>query len=232
MQTRSLMRALPLLVAALSLCAANLAQSTASENKNAPPAESSGANLPHDTHGGLTVSAKSYTDAALVKQKFGKENPLAVGILPVEVFLHNETLQPIKVDASTIQLSVNLPSGKHQDIDWLAPKEVSSAIAHPNGPPAPQSRRFPVGIGSITDKKTDKVMETIGPLALDVDLVPPMGTIHGFLFFDLDRDLSLAADASLYVPDVTATPSNKPLMFFEVPLGNEKNGKNEPKSDE
>ena len=178
--------------------------------------------MQHDSHGGLTVSAKPYTDAALVKEKFGKDNPLAVGILPVEVFLHNETLQPIRVDGSTIQLSVNFPNGKHQDIDWLSPKEVSSVIAHPKGPPAPQSRRFPVGIGSITDKKTDKVMETIGPLALDVDVVPPMGTIHGFLFFDLDRDLSLAADSSLYVPDVTTMPSNKQLMFFEVPLGNSK----------
>jgi hypothetical protein len=229
MKTRSLTRALLLLAAALSLCATSFAQSTAPAGKNAPAAQPSGLNLPQDSHGGLTVSAKPYTDAELVKQKFGKESPLTVGILPVEVFLHNETLQPIRVDASTIQLSVNLPNGRHQDIDWLSPKEVSSAIAHPNGPPAPQSRRFPVGIGSISDKKTDKVMETIGPLALDVDLVPPMGTIHGFLFFDLDRDLSLAADSSLYVPDVTAMPSNKPLMFFEVPLGN---GKNETKSDE
>ncbi len=229
MKTRSLTRALSLLAAPWLISAASFAQSTASAGKPAAPPQPAGTNLPQDSHGGLTVSAKSYTDAELLKQKFGKDNPLAVGILPVEVFLHNETLEPIRVDVSTIQLSLNFPSGKHQDIDWLAPKEVSSLIAHPNGPPAPQSRRFPVGIGSITDKKTDKVMETIGPLALDADVVPPMATIHGFLFFDIDRDLSLVADASLYVPDVTTVPANKALMFFEVPLGN---GKNDTKSDE
>lgn len=230
MKTRRLAPALSLPAAVLLVSAVSFAQSSASAGKSAPtPQQPAGPVMPQDSHGGLTVSAKPYTDPELLKQKFGKDNPLAVGILPVEVFLHNETLQPIRVDVSTIQLSVNFPSGKHQDIDWLSPKEVSSVIAHPNGPPAPQSRRFPVGIGSITDKKTDKVMETIGPLALDADVVPPMATIHGFLFFDIDRDLSLVADSSLYVPDVTAVPSNKTLMFFEVPLGN---GRNDAKSDE
>jgi hypothetical protein len=210
--------ALVLLMAISFGCVAGSAQSSAPPDKTPPP-NRPGANLPQDKHEGLTVSANSYGDAERAKEKFGKASPLAVGILPVEVFLHNETLQPIRVDTSTIQLSIQFPSGKHQDIDWLSPQQVSAVVAHPNGPPAPQSRRFPIGVGSITDKKTDKVMETIGPLALDADIVPPQATIHGFLFFDLNHDLSLAADASLYVPDVTTIPANKALMFFEVPLG-------------
>jgi hypothetical protein len=217
--TRNATRLLLFLAAASLVCAAGAAQSSAPPDKKAQPASPSGGSLPQDSHGGLTVSARPYTDAERAKEKFGKASPLPVGILPVEVFLHNESLQPIRVDVSTIQLSVNFPDGKHQDLDWLSAKEVAAVVAHPNGPPAPQSRRFPVGVGSVTDKKTDKMMETIGPLALDADVVPPMATIHGFLFFDLNRDLSLAADASLYVPDVTSLPANKPLMFFEVPLG-------------
>jgi hypothetical protein len=63
------------------------------------------------------------------------------------------------------------------------------------------------------------MLEVLRPLSLDADVVPPMGVIHGFLFFDLDRDLSLASDASLYVPDVSMVPSQKALMFFEVALG-------------
>ena len=63
------------------------------------------------------------------------------------------------------------------------------------------------------------LVEAIKPFALDADIVPPQATIHGFLFFDLNHDMSLAADASLYVPDVTTVPSNKALMFFEVSLG-------------
>jgi len=208
------------------------AQSGVTSQKQSPPENSSGSALPQDQHDGLTVSAKPYTDVELAKEKFGKANPMAVGILPVEVFLHNETLEPVRVDVSTIQLSVNFPSGKHQDLDWLSAKEVASVVAHPNGPPAPQSRRFPIGIGSISDKKTDKMLETIGPLALDADVVPPTATIHGFLFFDVGGRFTLAQDASLYVPDVTSVPSNKPLMFFEVPLGKSSHGRKADNSDE
>jgi hypothetical protein len=45
-----------------------------------------------------------------------------------------------------------------------------------------------------------------------------MATIHGFLFFDLNHELSLANRASLYVPNLTNVPEKKPLMFFEVLL--------------
>ncbi len=45
--------------------------------------------------------------------------------------------------------------------------------------------------------------------------------VHGFVFFDLGDDLSLAETASVYVPDVTIVPSQKALMFFEVPVGKE-----------
>ncbi len=216
---RSSTRRSPLLAASLLVCAGALAQTNSSAGKNAAPANQPAASLPQDKHEGLTVSVNSYTEPDRAKEKFGKANPLIVGILPVEVFLFNETLQPMRIDISTIQLSVQFPGGKHQDVDSISAKEVAAAVAHPNGPPGPQSRRFPVGIGSVTDKKTDKMLETLGPLALDADIVPPMATIHGFVFFDLNGDLTLATNASLYVPDVTTIPANKPLMFFEVPLG-------------
>jgi hypothetical protein len=178
--------------------------------------------LPQDRHEGMSVSVDSWTDLGRAKDKFGKANPLPLGILPVEIFLHNESTQPIKVNVSTIQLEVHFQSGKHQDIDWVAVQEVANEIAHPNGPPGPQARRFPLGVPSGADKKADKLAEILKPLALDADIIPPLATMHGFLFFDLNHDLSLAQDASLYVPDVTTVPASKPLMFFEVPLGKDK----------
>jgi hypothetical protein len=211
-------RTISLLVAALFFCAGAVGQDSSPSRKPDSPSKETAASLPKDTHEGLTVSANSYTDTALAKEKFGKANPLSVGILPVEIFLHNETMQAVRVNMTTIQLSVRFRNGSHQDVDWLTPEEVAGVIAHPNGPPAPKSRRFPVGIGSIGDKKVDKLVEMLGPFALDADVVPPMATIHGFLFFDLGGDISLAEGASLYVPDVTVIPSSKALMFFEVPL--------------
>ena len=177
--------------------------------------------LPHDRHEGLSVSADAYSDPARAKEKFGKSaDPLQAGILPVEVFLRNETDQPMHVDLSTIQLDVHPQGGaRDEDIDALSLHDVAASVAHPHGPSAPHASRFPVGLPSAGDKKADKVADVLGPLALDSDIVPPHGMIHGFVFFDLGDDMSLAETASVYVPDVTIVPSQKALMFFEVPVG-------------
>ncbi len=167
----------------------------------------------------MTLSADPYTDPARAKEKFGKANPIPMGILPVEVFLHNDTPQPIRIDLSTIQLDVHFASGGSQEINWLAVYEVASAIARPGGSPAPAMPKFPLGVPSHADSKVDRIADILRPLALDADVVPPMGMIHGFLFFNLGRDISLARSSSLYLPDAVMVPSNEPLMFFEVSLG-------------
>ena len=168
----------------------------------------------------MTLSADPYTNPARAKEKFGKANPIPAGILPVEVFLRNDTAQPIHIDLSTIQLDIRLTSGGSQDVDSLGVYEVASAIAHPGGAPAPKLPRFPMGVPKGTDSKAENLANILRPLALDADIVPPMGMIHGFLFFDMNHRMTLVQSSSLYLPDATMVPSNKPLMFFEVPLGN------------
>ena len=125
----------------------------------------------------------------------------------------------------TVQLSVHA-GGHSQDVDWLTIREVATAVAHPNGPPAPHQPRFPtIGVPTGADSKADKLVAILQPLALDADVLPPQSLIHGFLFFDLNRDRSLAEDASIYVPDVSTIPANKTLMFFEAPLSTGAPGK-------
>jgi hypothetical protein len=176
--------------------------------------------LPQDKHEGITLSIDAYTRVARGKEKFGKANPLAVGILPVEIFFKNETNLPVKIDMDTIQLEVRSASGGHQDLDSLDLLQVASAVAHPSGPSRPKMRRFPIGVSLPKDDKRDKMLEVLKPMALDADIVPPMGTIHGFLFFDVAGNIPAPGDASIYVPDLTVATSNKTLMFFEVALGN------------
>jgi hypothetical protein len=206
-------------IAAVILLACSPVQVRA--NPPAQGAQQADGSLPHDSHEGLSVSADAYSDPARAKERFGKSaNPLPEGILPVEVFLRNETDLPMHVDLSTIQLDVHPQGGaRDQDIDAMSLHDVAAAVAHPHGPSAPQSRRFPVGLPSSTDKRADKVADVLGPLALDSDIVPPHGMIHGFLFFDLGDEMSLSETASIYVPDVTIVPSQKALMFFEVRVG-------------
>jgi hypothetical protein len=215
-----MMRGTSPLVTVLLMCVIAHAQTgTTPANSPATPAASSSTALSHDRHGGMDVSADAYADRERAKEKFGKANPIPAGILPVEVFLRNETNQPIHIDLNTIQLEVQVGEDGRQDIDWLRPEEVADVVAHPGGPPSPQTRRLPLGIPLPSkDKKTDKLAEILRPLALDADVVAPMETIHGFLFFNMNHKISLAQNASLYIPGATFLATNKPLMFFEVPL--------------
>jgi hypothetical protein len=213
------MRVLSLAAALLLMSASALAQTPrASGGPAGSSGEKSAANLPHDRHEGLTISADPYTNVARAKEKFGKANPIDAGFLPVEIFIRNETPQIIKIKLDTVQLDVRFGNGSHQDIDWLGPEEVANAIAHPGGSKTPQQRRLPIPLPS-NDKKAEKLVEILRPLTLDADVVPPMGMIHGFLYFNVNHDLSLAGSSSLYAPDAVVLPTNKPLMFFEVPLG-------------
>jgi len=192
--------------------------STAKDTKGTAAANS--AALPHDAHDGLTIQADVYTDRARSKQKFGKADPFAVGVLPVEVTFRNATDKPLRVDINTIQLEVRLRNGGRQDLDWLAAEDVAALIAHPAGAGAPSSRPrigpLPIPSG---DKKADKLAEILKPLTLNADTIPPMGSVRGFVYFNVSNDIGLADDAVLYIPDVVTLPTKKALMFYEVQLG-------------
>lgn len=179
------------------------------------------ASLPHDSHAGITVSAAPISEPSRAKHIFGKANPLRAGILPVEVFLRNDTSEPIQIGLDTIQLEIHYQGGRMDGVNSLSPAQVANAIAHPHGNPGqPRARRFPIGVAPIGDKKAEKLQEKLRPLALNSDIVPPMGSIHGYLFFDLQHDLSLVAHSSLYIPNAVVIPSKKPLIFFEVSFAN------------
>jgi len=211
------MKTLLLAPALLLTCTSALAQSKPpSSNSTDKPA----AALPTDRHEGLSISADPYVDAARCKEKFGKADPLKIGILPIEIFIRNESAQAIRVNLETLQLEVRHPSGTRQDIDWLSADEVAKEIVHPGGAKTPQRSRLPVPMPMPSkDKNVQKLLEILVPLTLDADMVAPKGTLHGFLYFNVNHDVSVVKHATLYVPDVTVAPTNKVLMFFEVPLG-------------
>ncbi len=209
------MRRLPQLASLVSLAvliAASASVQTPSSNMRSG-GESA---LPHDQHAGITVSAAPVTEASRAKHIFGKANPLPAGILPVEVFLRNDTRVPVQIGLDSIQLEIHHPSGRMDGIDLLAPGQVASAIVHPHGAGGPRQRRFPIGMAPITDKKVARLTDVLQPLALSSDIVPPMGSIHGYLFFDLRHDFSVVDRSSLYIPDAMVIPSKTPLIFFEV----------------
>jgi hypothetical protein len=196
------------------------AQPQSAPTKSAAPAADADptADLQRDSHNGLTVMGNPLTDAERSKSIFGKADPVTIGILPVEVFLKNDSQQPIRVDIDSIQLTVH-PSRGRMDLDWLSADDVALMIAHPEGI-APSNPRRVAGIPVPTnDKKAQKFAEQLRPLTLDGEIVPPGGMLHGYLYFNVSHEMKLAQGASIYVPNVYAMPSNKPLMFFEAPIG-------------
>jgi hypothetical protein len=182
-------------------------------------AQTDPASLAHDRHEGLLVAADPYLDAARAKETFGKANPFTAGILAVELFLKNEGQQPVHFRLETLRLVVQPPEGRRQDLTSLSPAQVAVLIAHPGGTPSPSGGpRLPVPVPIPSGGgKENKYTDILKPLALDADVVPPMSTLHGFVFFNLGHDFSLAAHASIYLPDVTRIP-NQSLMYFEVEL--------------
>lgn len=175
----------------------------------------------HDRHEGLLLAAEPLADSAQAKARFGKANPIPAGIVPIEVFLRNETQQPLRINLATIRLDISPAGGQRQHIEPLDASEVALLIAHPGGTPNPESRRsrFPRRIPLPSNDKKAKDLESIlRPLSLDADVIPPAATVHGFLFFDVSHDFKVLWYASLYLPDVKIIPGNQALTYFEVDL--------------
>lgn len=171
-----------------------------------------------DSHQNFTVAANAYANAAQAKSKFPKADPYKAGILAVDTYFKNDTNQPVHVALSAIRLNVDSPAGNSR-LPVLPIGEASAKIAHPNGPPAPRVFRFPSISPPAADRRTQDVEARLTPLALQSDVVPPHGAIHGFLFFDVAHHFDVVSRASLYVPDVKSVASDSGLIYFEVPLG-------------
>lgn len=171
-----------------------------------------------DSHQGFTVAADAYSDPTRTKDKFAKADPYKAGLLAVDVFLKNDTSYPVHVDLSTIRLDVDNPNGPRAHLPALTLDDAAKQIAHPNGPSLSVPNRLPPIMSSGEDGKTRDAEKKLGPLALQSDVVPPNGTLRGFLFFDVSGHFDLVPYASLYVPDVKSVASDNAMIYFDVLL--------------
>jgi len=172
-----------------------------------------------DAHQDFVVAAQAYGDAAQSKEKFGKgADPYPAGLLAVDVYFRNDMKLPVHVDLSTIRLDMDDPNGQKFHLEALRLAQAANDIAHPKGPATPSARRLPIPFPS-GDSKQQKVMDKLRPFTLQSDIVPPGGTIHGCVFFDVSHRFDLVPHATLYVPDVKSVASDTGLIYFEVALG-------------
>jgi hypothetical protein len=190
--------------------------------QQAPPAPPDPATLPaRDQHENLLVAVRLCADKTCASERFGKQNPVDAGILPVEVFLRNDSDQPLRLGLEDIRLDISPPEGRHQELVALSADEVAGHIVYPAGAAAPENpgSRPHVGFGlPKRDKKSAQVAEKIQPFVLDTDLVGPHSMAHGFLFFDLNKEFNLIPDCSLYIPNIRTLNGDHHLTYFEVSL--------------
>ncbi len=201
-------RAIPFLYLFLTPSLA-LAQSSLSADPASLPAR--------DVHEGLLVAADSYHHVARSKSKFGKKHPQGAGLLALDVYFRNDTDQPIRITLDRILLLIEPPGERRQRLEFLSVEEVVDRLAGKDAPaPSVPRTRLPLP-RSDRNKDWQRVEQTVSPLALQLGLVPPHVTVHGFLFFDLDSHWELLSHARLYIPEVKAF-GGKQLLFFEVDL--------------
>ena len=178
------------------------------------------ASLPaHDFHQGLLIAVDPYTSADRYKDKFTKHSPYEGGIVAIDVFFRNDNDLPIRINLKTMQLLIGAPGESRQRLDPLSPEDVADRVLAKPKDPTP---RFPVPrIGAPPpkhDKNWEEFAATVREAAVATDLLPPHGTTHGFVYFDVDRHFDWISNARFEVPDLAFLNNTKPLFFFEIDL--------------
>src|SRR5260370_17709215 len=61
-----------------------------------------------ESHEGMTITVRPWTDPALYKEKFPKNSPFAAGIIAIQVVFRNDSDDSMKINLERIQLNVTL----------------------------------------------------------------------------------------------------------------------------
>jgi hypothetical protein len=175
-----------------------------------------------ETHEGLTISARPWTDAALYKEKFPKKSPYAAGVVAIQVTFRNDSDDSLKVGLDRIRLSFLIDQETRQELQALTPGQVADEILKPGGKDPSKTRAkvpLPVSIPrSGNDKKWTDLQQQAENAGVPASVIAPHSTMQGLMYFDLQGQFDLLNGAHLYVPDVTAMEGNRSLTYFEIEL--------------
>src|SRR5437879_6226450 len=173
-----------------------------------------------ESHEGMTITARPWTDPALYKDKFPKKSPVAAGIIAVQVVFRNDSDDSMKVNLERIRLNLILSEEEHQALYPLSPEEAADVITHPSTKNV-TSKRLPIPLGGPKtgrDKKWTEVERSMHDAGVQASVVAPHSTVQGLLYFDLRSQFELLNTAHLYVPEIVAIEQNRGLMYFEIAL--------------
>lgn len=173
-----------------------------------------------ESHEGMTISARPWTDPALYKEKFHKKSPYSAGIVAVQVTFRNDSDDSLKINLERIRLNITLPEDNRQALDPLTSGQAADVILKPGAKDIARSR-FPIPIGGPKvghDKKWVEVEQELREAGVKASIVAPRSLLQGLLYFDLRGQFDLLNNSRLYVPDVVALEKNRELLYFEIDL--------------
>ena len=173
-----------------------------------------------ESHEGMTISARPWTDPALYKEKFHKKSPYAAGIVAVQVTFRNDSEDSLRVNLERIRLNITLSEDNRQALDPLTSEQAADLILKPGAKNIAKSR-FPIPIGGPKvghDKKWVEVEQELREAGVKASIVAPHSSVQGLLYFDLQGQVDLLNSSRLYIPDVVALEKNRGLLYFEIDL--------------
>ena len=173
-----------------------------------------------ESHEGMTITARPWTDAALYKEKFPKKSPFAAGIIAIHVIFRNDSDDSMKINLERIRLNLTLSEEDHQALYPLTSEEAADAITRPSTKNL-TTKRLPIPLGGPKvgkDKKWTEVEQSIRNAGVQASVVAPHSSVQGLLYFDLRSQFELLNTAHLYVPEIVAIEKNHGLLYFEIDL--------------
>ena len=173
-----------------------------------------------DSHEGLTIAADPWLSAERYKQAFPKKSPYAAGILAIKVTLRNDSAESIKVRIERIRLNITFDDNHRQELPALSSEQLADAVLHPRVK-SPSRPRIPLPLPSSSggrDKNWEQYQKLAEDAGLHASVIAPHSTTEGLLYFDLQNQFDLLANARLYIPDLLALEKNQALMYFDIDL--------------
>ncbi len=175
-----------------------------------------------ESHEGMTITARPWTNPALYKEKFPKKSPFAAGIIAIQVAFRNDSGDSMKINLERIRLNLTLSEEDHQALYPLSPDGAADVIMNPGAKDPTKTRKkfpFPTGAPKVGhDKHWSEVEKTMEDAGVQASVVAPHSTVQGLLYFDLRSQFELLNTAHLYVPEIVAIEKNRGLLYFEIDL--------------
>jgi len=173
-----------------------------------------------ESHEGMTITARPWTDPALYKEKFPKKSPFAAGIIAIQIAFRNDSDDSMKINLERIRLNLTLSEEDHQALYPLTSEEAADVITRPSTKNL-TTKRLPIPLGGPKigkDKKWTEVEQSIRDSGVQASVVAPHSAVQGLLYFDLRSQFELLNTAHLYVPEIVAIEKNRGLLYFEIDL--------------